>query len=309
MKRRSGWARGKRRLAMLEELRPGSAAQLHRFVGQVLGLRVPRRALVAGNSAPFEYLVHTFFEGSAKPPFEQPQGPRQAAATMLDLLFKPGIQVRILAGSLEQASRMYEYLLNFARQPMLRGVLAGEPTQRRLQLVNGSRVTVSTQSPRAIRGQHVHKLRCDEVELLKRDMWQAAQMVPLSGALRGRRVRGAIEALSTMHEQFGIMRELTSGKNGPRVLRWSALDVAERCPPARLCSECRIEPYCRGLAKHADGFLAIDDLIEHRRRTSDDTWDAEMMCRQPRQDAMVYRQLNPQVHLRDFGLGARPRRR
>ena len=311
---RSGNAR--RRLAALEQLRPHNEAELHVFVERVLELRVPRRPVVAGNDAPFEYLVHTFFEaGFAKPQaaamgasadvvvWASRSGGKTmlgAAATMLDLLFKPGIQVRILAGSLEQASKMYEYLLGFAHKPMLRGVLAGEPTLRQLALINGSRVTVSAQSPRAIRGQHVHKLRCDEVDLLERKLWQAAQMVPLSGTVGGLKVRGAIEALSTMHQPFGIMNDLTQRTGGPRVLRWSALDVAERCPDSRPCAGCLIEHDCHGLAKQAAGYLSIEDLLALRERTSDDAWYAEMLCRRPRRDAMVYHNFSD-AHLRPAG--------
>lgn len=104
-------------------LRPHTADELHRFVEVVLGLRVPRVPLVEGSSAPFDYLAFTFFEarGSGDCVVWANRGGGKthlgAAATLLDLLFKPGIQVRILGGSLEQSLRMYTHLRRMIDRP------------------------------------------------------------------------------------------------------------------------------------------------------------------------------------------------
>ena len=125
-----------------------------------------------------------------------------AVATLLDLVFKPGIQVRILGGSLEQSDQMYGYLRGLLRR-FFEDQLAAEPTQRRLRLTNGSRVDVLAQSDRSVRGQRVQKLRCDEVELFDPEVWQAAQLTTRS--LDGPpRVQGAVEAFSTMHRPGGL---------------------------------------------------------------------------------------------------------
>jgi hypothetical protein len=99
-----------------------------------------------------------------------------AVATLLDLLFKPGIQVRVLGGSLEQSEKMYGYLRGIIAWKF-EHFLARPPTRRRLQLLNGSAVEILAQSDTAVRGTRVHKLRCDEVELFDPAIWQAAQLV------------------------------------------------------------------------------------------------------------------------------------
>ncbi|NJL30770.1 MAG: hypothetical protein HC898_03590 [Phycisphaerales bacterium] len=75
-----------------------------------------------------------------------------AAATVLDLIFKPGIQVRILGGSLGQSSKMFTYLCEMFKHPWLRPGVEGEPTQRRLMLKNQSVVEVLAQSHTSVRG-------------------------------------------------------------------------------------------------------------------------------------------------------------
>ncbi len=221
-----------------------------------------------------------------------------AVATMLDLLFKPGVQVRILAGSLEQSTRMFDHLLTLARKPAVRRIVLGAPTRRRVLLRNGSRAEILATSHASIRGIRVQKLRCDEVELIDEAFWQAAQLTTRSATLGGRAVRGAVDALSTMHRPAGLMSRLVE-RDGVRRFRWTAIDVLERCPPQRPCDGCPLRPDCDGRAKRADGFLRIDDLIQMRRRTSDATWDAEMMCRGASVQHRVYPSFDPRRHVTD----------
>ncbi len=294
------------RLNMLTKLRPRTAAQLHRFVEVMLDLRMPRKALVKGNDAPFDYLAHSFLEPAAGDVvvWANRGGGKTmlgAVATLLDLVFKPGIEICILGGSFEQSSRMYGYLRSLFDRPAFRGVLAGDPTQRRIELVNGSVATVLTQSPRSVRGQRVQKIRCDEVDLFDRQVWQAVQMVTRSKQCGETFVQGAIDVTSTYHRPFGLMGEVieharqgSEGKHdSAKLLRWCALDVIEKCPPQRDCEQCLLWNDCQGRAKFADGFMHIDDLIAQRQRTDDATWSAEMMCRRPTTSDSVYAMFDP----------------
>lgn len=302
MGKRSG--SGARRLTQLGAMRPRTPKQLHRFVQVVLGVDVPRRA-AGWRPAALDYLEHSFFEtpdrsGDAVVWANRGGGKTMlgAAATLLDLIFKPGIEVRILGGSLEQSCKMYEHLLKFLDRSMLRqggGILAGEPTQRRIELAHGSRVEILAQSHKSVRGTRVHKLRCDEVDEFDPEVWQAAQMVTRSGRCGQVDVRGSIEALSTMHRPAGLMNTLVDGAGEaesqptqPRLFKWNAMDVIARCPDDRPCQGCVLWADCGGSAKQASGFLPVADLIAQRLRTSDHTWAAEMMCERPRVSDSVY---------------------
>ncbi len=309
-------------------LEPRTPDELHRFVKVALGLSMPREPLVVGSSAPFDYLVHAYFEsardscgaaGKDAIVWANRGGGKTmlgAAATLLDLLFKPGVQVRILGGSLEQSSKMYEHLVSLLDRPWFRGLLEGQPTQRRVALVNGSRAELLAGSQRSVRGVRVHKLRCDEVEEIQSEVWEAAQMVTRSGPCGEKNVRGAVEALSTMHRPFGLMAKIIGqciddtsavdgepssdeGLDSARLFKWTAIDVIERCPQARPCAGCVLWEDCEGKAKHANGFIPVDDLVQQWRRTSRRSWSVEMMCRQPEVSDCVYPEFDPAKHVRE----------
>lgn len=295
-----------RRLMRLVE--PATPGQLHAYVRAVLGFVVPTKAIVEGNAAPFDYVQHAFFENN------QPRdcivwanrggGKTQlgAVVTLLELLFKPGIQIRILGGSFEQSSKMYQYLKHLLEDDCFSDLIAGRITGRAVSLKNGSCVEVLSQSERAVRGQRVHKLRCDEVELFEPEVWEAAQMVTRSGRCGETHVNGTIETLSTMHRPYGMMQKLIqrATEQNRKVFRWSVLDTLEKCPPQRLCDGCKLWDDCRGEAKHANGFISIDDAIQQMRRVGPETWKAEMLCEQPSRSTSVYPAFDRKVHVRCF---------
>jgi len=296
----------RRQARVLESLRPGTAEELDRFLTRVLGVRIPRRAMCTGHVAPFEYLMHVFFERPGEPIVWANRGGGKtylgAVATLLDLVFKPGVRIRILGGSFEQSSRMYAYLLELMERPGVRGLAVARPTQRRIELVNGSAVELLSQSQTSVRGVRVHKLRCDEVELFDEQVWQAAQLVTQSGMCGEVWVRGVVEVFSTIHRPFGLMSRLVKrvdeeGATGKVLFKWRALDVIEQCPAARDCRRCPIEKDCRGGAKEARGFMQVDDLVAMRLRSSEEAWASEMLCRMPRRSDCVYARFDPARHV------------
>jgi hypothetical protein len=145
---------------------PRSPRQLWMWLEEHLDVHVPRVAHCPSHAAPFEYLAHSFFEDPGDALVWANRGGGKtfygAAATLLDLLYKPGIRVLILGGSLDQSQRMYGYLRRFLERPVLRGQLR-RATRHGLTLRNGSQVAVLAQSQTSVRVHHVQKLRCDEV--------------------------------------------------------------------------------------------------------------------------------------------------
>ncbi len=280
--------------------------QLHDFLRTELGLAIARTPAVPGHSAPFDYLCHTFFEYPATSPdcivwAARGSGKTMlgAVATVLDMLAKPGIQIRILGGSRDQSSRMYRHVRSLLQKPILADHVDGRISESAVRFRNGSRVEILSQSEASVRGQRVHKLRCDEVELFDPNIWQAAQLVTRSEQLGSALVRGAVEALSTMHRPWGLMQKLVeeSSASKRRVFRWSVIDVLERCPPARECPRCPIQPDCRGRAKELDGHVSIDDAIRQFGRVSLPVWSAEMLCERPSRENAVYPEFDEAVHV------------
>jgi hypothetical protein len=276
----------------------------------------PAEGVCAGHSSPFEYLKAAYFEPERDVVVWAPRGGGKtrlgAVATLLDLAHKPGISVRILGGSLEQSMKMWEHLMVDADR-WLGGSMKGKRGSRGFALKNGSRVGVLTQSERAVRGLRVQKLRCDEVEMFDRGVWEAAQLVTKS--IRGRgsgfgvqdeegkiRVRGAVEALSTCHSAGGMMEGLIENAEGrgARVIKWCLMEVLERCPAERVCGSCPLWEECGGRAKRVcDGFVSIDDAIGMKRRVSRETWESEMLCLRPSRRGAVFATFDVGRHVRE----------
>ncbi len=322
---------------------PEGRVALHRFVREVLGADVALTPLLdhGVSDAPMDYLYHTFFEGHVARGDLRPGEPRPlaavrpadcvvwanrgggktflgAVATVLDLVFKPGIEVRILGGSLEQSRRMYEHLRRLFEIPLLAELVDGKPTTRGLRLSNTSRVEVLAQSESSVRGTRVQKLRCDEVELFERELWAAAQLTTRSMRCEkagpwGQWVRGSIEALSTMHKPYGLMWDVVGSavrtatlpaptSNPPRRLfRWGVLDVLERCTDEHACLTCNLHDDCAGRAKERapgeGGHVSVADAVAMKSRVDIGAWQAEMLCLRPRRGASVYPEFNPARHV------------
>jgi len=241
-----------------------------------------------------------------------------ALATLLDVVFKPGIEVRLLGGSMEQSRRMHAHLTRFLAKPVFDGLINGRITDKRVRLTNGSEVELLAQSQASVRGTRVHKLRCDEVDLFDADVWEAAQLVTRSATLGAFSVRGSVECLSTMHMPHGVMHKLVSeAKDGTRALfRWGVMDVLARCGPEHDCEKgkislpqaqgapgrkpgrCILWKDCEGRAKEvADGHLRVDDAIAMKRRVAVSTWRCEMLCERPKRTDCVLPEFDWATHV------------
>ena len=281
---------------------------LHAWVRLFTNLNVPRKSLCPGHDAPFDYLVHSYFEPAGDLVVWAPRGGGKtrlaAVATLLDLLHKPAASVRILGGSLEQSMKMWDYLLpdlhRLARKMLTKRL---NDSARRVRLVGGGDAAVLTQSQRAVRGLRVQKLRCDEVELFDPDVWEAAQLTTRSLTRGGRTVAGAVEALSTLHQPHGLMSRVVANAaaNGTRVVRWCVLDVLQRCEAERPCEGCALWDECRGRAKReCDGVLPVADAIRMKSRVSSETWECEMLCKRPSTRGRVFPGFDAEVHVRPW---------
>jgi len=287
-----------RLLGKLRGCRPRDREQLAAYVKAFLGLQIPSQQMCKGHDSPLDYLAYSVL-GQANQDIavwaNRGGGKTQlgAVASLLECVFLPGCQVRILGGSQEQSQRMYEYL-RAALERGFAGQVDGNVTARGCGFVNGSKVQVLAQSGRSVRGHHVQRLRCDELELFDADVWQAAQFVTQKrGSIAGR-----LEVFSTMHRPFGLMHDVISSaeSNHMRVFHWCLWEVIERCR-GRSCSRCVLDEDCQGRAKGADGYYAIDDAIAQKRRSSKQAWQSEMLCQEPNREDVVFGEFDKSRHV------------
>jgi len=308
---------------LLRRTRPKTRKDLKNYTKVFLGIDVPDKRICAEHNSPMDYLWHSFsadFGGLALPPVGRVApgtGPGAnhhatkngdcvvwanraggktelaAIATLLDCIFKPHCQVRILGGSGEQAGRMYEYLISFLNKGFDRFLL-GPALKTKCHFANDSAVEVLTQSATSVRGQHVHKLRCDEVELFDEDVFAAAKFTTQSTD----NLIAAMEMISTMHRPYGLMQRIVSSaaQFGTPVFKWCVWEVIENCTD-RNCSRCSLDADCQGKAKRAHGYLKIEDCITQMRRASRAGWEAEMLCKKPSLENVVFDEFDSAVHV------------
>ena len=289
----------------LRRTRPVTKRDLKNYVKVFLGINVPDKGICSEHQSPMDYLWHAFTESKHEPPAagrdsivwaNRAGGKTElaAVATLLDCLFKPSCQVRILGGSGEQAGRMYEYLTGFVHHGYEQ-FLAGPVRKTKCRFVNGSAVEVLTQSATSVRGQHVQRLRCDELELFDKDVFDAAKFTTQSTS----EITAGMEMISTMHKPYGLMHEVvtSAAESGTPVFKWCVWETIEKCLD-RSCSQCPLLSDCRGRAKAAGGYLKIGDCISQMRRASRAGWEAEMLCMRPSRQNVVFDEFDPAVHVK-----------
>ncbi|HOK94759.1 MAG TPA: hypothetical protein PK052_05285 [Anaerohalosphaeraceae bacterium] len=303
--------------ASLRHRAPQSRRWLRWYLGRYLNYRVPAVRVCAGHSSPMDYLWHAYSADGWRRQPDSGQGcsgdcivwanrgggktQLAAAATLLEGLFKPHCRTLILAGSRQQSGRMYDYLCEFVQRGFS-DYLDGRMLADGCRFVNGATVQVLAQSAASVRGLHVHKLRCDEVELFDPEVLAAANFVTHSS----RQLTAAMELLSTMHRPYGPMQTLIDTAAGRRipVFRWCVWEVIEQCRPERSCSRCPLNSDCGGKARQARGYLKIDDVISQMRRSSRAVFESEMLCLRPNLEKAVFAEFNPAVHVRPAGYDA-----
>jgi hypothetical protein len=274
---------------------PKTKAQLAAYVKEHLGVTVPSIRVCPDHAAPLDYLAHTFFldtkkgragSGDSIVWANRAGGKTRlaAVATLLDAVFKPGCHVRILGGSGEQSSRLYDYVQEFLNRGFA-GFLAKKPLKSGCAFHNGSTIEILTQSPTSVRGQHVQKLRCDEVELFDPDVFAAAKFATISRD----DIRASMELISTMHRPYGLMHKEVTGAADRhcRLFKWCLWETIRQCQ-RKSCRSCPLQTDCGGKARKSRGYVSIDDAIAIMRRSSRASWEAEMLCLRPARENLVF---------------------
>jgi hypothetical protein len=286
---------------------PTSRSELREYCRDILGLNIPDKSLCEGHTAPLDYLWHCI-SADAGPGMERRShnadaviwanrggGKTQLAAiaTVLDAVHKPGCEIRLLGGSGEQSRRAYRYVVALLTRAFP-DMVSGEIRKTGCLLINDSSIELMTQSQTSVRGQHIQKLRCDEVELFDPDVLTAAKLTTQSKGPIG----AAMELLSTVHRPGGLMTEELAAARARRspIFHWCLWETIEPCR-GRTCVDCPLAPDCRGRAREAAGYLRIDDVIQQMRRTSRATWEAEVLCLRPSTENLVFPDFDTNLHV------------
>jgi len=268
-----------------KKTRPKNRKQLREYLQTYLDLDLPNKSICEEHQSPLDYAWYAFNADFTRPApinadavvWANRGGGKTklaAALTLLDSIFKPGCQSRILSGSGDQAGRMYDYLIDFVRKEF-EHLTCGRITSTLCCFTNKSRIEVLKQSETSVRSHHVHKVRCDEVELFKQRVFEAAKFTTQSTL----KIIAAFEVISTMNKSYGLMRKIVkqADKIQTPIFKWCLWDVIEKCE-GRNCQTCPLLVDCQGKAKKANGFYKINDAISQFGRTHRRNWVYEMLC-------------------------------
>jgi hypothetical protein len=287
--------------------RPVSEDGLWDWITAFTGIRVARRPVCEGHQAPWQMVADLFFR---RPRLALVLGSRGAGKSFLSALethlvsrWDAGHGTRILGGSREQSSQVYQALreiVRASRGPLgsdsaaVASLLRGEARYR-----NGSEVSILSASSTSVRGPHVPSLKLDEVDEIDPECREAALGMCLGrGAMPGSAVM-----TSTWHRLGGPMSQLIDQARAGAfpLYTFCAFEVLERCPDERSgpalerCGECPLMAYCHDVrdggppkAKRSDGHYPIDSLIQKVQATSRRTFEADYLCRGPRADGLWF---------------------
>jgi len=311
--------------------RPRTRKALWGYIAHHFGVRLPWKAFTPGHSSPFGFVADAVFNpADSLLVWANRSGGKTLAGSLLAALQYrfadqagedgPAIDLhsRILSGSADQARNMYEYWANWCYR-VLADRLVDKPLARRTQLDVGE-LSILTASQKSVRGPKVQTLLRDEVDEIDPGIWKAS-----TGMLATRHgVRARTIDTSTWHRVDGLMGELVkrAADGHMRIHRWNVWESISRCDRDRHgggkgCDACPLEFACRKKARsvHADaqwpvgiaaeqscGITVIDDLIVFAGQWDRATWDAEVECKRPSLDGLVYPQFGRADHVRDIGL-------
>lgn len=241
--------------------RPATDEDLYQFVVQTLGVRIPRKAVKPGHSAPFDAFSCSYF---AKAPVCIWLGARGLAGKtymLATLGWVEGVTLRanvsILGGSFDQSEKVLEYLTQFWHLPTVpTAALASDPTMRRVRLIWGNVVKALAASQKQARGGHPQRLRLDEADEMDWKLFNAVRGQPMGSG----DVLSQTTISSTLHNPEGTMSlaiEEAREKGWP-IFQWGYPET--------------LEPH---------GWLSHFQLERSRQTISAETWRVEVEMGEP----------------------------
>jgi hypothetical protein len=270
-----------------------------------------------------EFVADLFYERTQQAILWKPRGGggSLAAAILIWLMMVyRGRSFLDMAGSGEQAKRVYEYVSQFwyCVPNLADALLDGDPLQSETRLKNGVTLSCVPASEKAARGKHVAGFVADE----------SCQEDARVGRVLQAAVQGALSEpnftivlLSTFHVPFGFFQENwdLAEERGYSRYRWDVYDCMACCKvgleeattadPAALAycqRECPLTAAvsdrdaegqvvgehfegCNGRARTAAGHLSRDNVVKAKMlNAGTDVWAVEHECKRPTTSGMVY---------------------
>jgi hypothetical protein len=242
--------------------RPTTEAELSDFLDDVLGIRISKKAVKPGHSAPWDAFCCAYF---ARAPVAVWLGARGLAGKtymLATLGWTEAVTLRanvsILGGSADQSEKVLEYLTGFWSRPKAPvAALASDPAARKVAMIWGNKVKALAASQKQARGGHPERLRLDEADEMEWRLLNAVLGQPMS--------RNGIDSQtvisSTHHYADGTMTKVLrmARERGWPVFQWGYPETLET----------------------NGGWLSLFQLERTRQTLTSETWRVEVEMGEP----------------------------
>lgn len=285
-------------------------AELLHFIEVFFEYALPNRSVCPHHTSPASFVTDQFFERITSCfGFANRTGGKTisvAILNVLDMLFKPGVEICSAGAVKEQATRGYDYVIEMLTKvgDLLQGpkLNVGRISKDEIILTNDSKARLITMSYTGLNSPHPQKFRCDEVELIHYDLVQEGFSMTQSKA----GITAQDTLTSTRKVASGTVQKMLdeAEKRGMIIKSWCIWETLETCTrqckgdptygdcPAydRINLEGVREDLCAGKARELPpgGWYKIEDFVKKTQNLDRDTFEAQWLCLRPNVLQVVY---------------------
>lgn len=309
--------------------KPNTPSELYQFLYLICQENIPHTPICPDHQTPWDLICSAFFNrkrnimgiGNRK------GGKTRSVAKLIvaEMFFIPQVEIASIGAIEKQAAKCFRYVNSFLHAGM--PSLISKEVRAETRLVNGSTYEQLTASMSGTNSPHPHKLRADEVELMKPEILDELFLIPTSDSVRG--IPANTLLISTRKYHSGVVQAIIEREDSDfNVINWCYKEVAESCPLERRgsgkrpyvikdylstnlegksketeiiaysnCGSCPLLPSCRGDLAKSSGYLLIEDLISDFKKVDIRTWIYQMECRRVASSYRVYPQFDESVHV------------
>lgn len=180
-----------------------------------------------------------------------------------------GSRGSVLGGSLEQATKVHEYMhLFWKSETAPTDELLSDPTARLTKFRNGARVNILTASRKSARGGHPNRLRIDEADEIPLDIFDAA-----TGQTMSDDIEAVIQRMENTSEVSAQTNISSTHQHPNGTMTEIKTRAAERKWP--------IYRWCYREALRPHGWLAQSEVDRKKSEVSDYMWSNEYDANEP----------------------------
>lgn len=314
---------------------PTTSRGLYIFLMALTGEKVPYKKVCAHHSTPWDMIWESYRvdlpgqKGAKK--IAICVGPRDGQKTLsmaklnvAELLLKANCVQAFVAATDWQASRGSTYMKRYLAHPAAKPMIA-KMVNREILATNGAKYEQLVGGINSSNSFHPHKLRTDEVELVRpRAVIEEMKMMPSSyGGISQHQIYCSTRKFvhGPMSKLFAEARPSSTAK-----IIWCYKEISEPCPDSRSgtkpqtyevpdlqhpgetlvveafdgCGSCPLLPSCRGDLKKARGSFPIDDTIESYHKLSREAWLIQKECMEPSFTEMFFSDWDPERNVGDY---------